>query len=101
MTDEPHPPAENYASGGSSRRPVAVLIFDDIEVLDFAGPFEAFGVARTSDVAMAFEVVTIALERRPVLVRNGLQVIPHLAVEDITHLDVLVVPGGQGTRREM
>lgn len=90
------PPAASHSTPR-----VAVLIFDDVEVLDFAGPFEVFGVARTSEGAMAFEVVTFALKGRPVLARNGLQVTPHLSVEDLTHLDVLVVPGGQGTRREM
>ncbi len=94
-------PAGNMETAPPAPRRVAVLIFDDVEVLDFAGPFEVFGVARTSTGAMAFEVVTIALEPRPIHARNALKVLPHLAARDLTVLDVLVVPGGQGTRREM
>jgi transcriptional regulator GlxA family with amidase domain len=100
MTEEPVPPAGTEAPRPSPKR-VAVLIFDDVEVLDFAGPFEVFGVSRSQDGAFTFEVVTVALERRTVVARNGLQVLPHLAAADAAPVDVLVVPGGQGTRREM
>jgi transcriptional regulator GlxA family with amidase domain len=82
-------------------RRVAVMMFDDVEVLDFAGPFEVFGVARTLSGEFAFEVFTVALERRLVVARNGLQVLPHTDVEHAGRVDVLVVPGGMGTRREM
>jgi transcriptional regulator GlxA family with amidase domain len=77
------------------------MMFDDVEVLDFAGPFEVFGVARTAAGALAFEVFTMALQHRLVVARNGLQVLPHLAVADAGPIDVLVIPGGAGTRREM
>ncbi|WP_205598219.1 DJ-1/PfpI family protein [Caulobacter sp. 17J65-9] len=90
MTPETAPP-----------RRVAVLMFDDVEVLDFAGPFEVFGVARGPDETFAFEVFTVALEAGPVVARNGLCVNPHACAADIGRVDVLVVPGGRGTRREM
>ncbi|HEX5379141.1 MAG TPA: DJ-1/PfpI family protein [Phenylobacterium sp.] len=78
-----------------------MLLFDDVEVLDFAGPFEVFGVARTASGAFAFEVFTVALEHSPVTARNGLQVLPHASTAHAGQVDVLVVPGGFGTRREM
>lgn len=88
-------------------RTVGILIFDDVEVLDFCGPFEVFSVARrpgeNADEQRLFDVRTIAEERRTVTCRGGLLVEPHLAINDGdagTHFDILVVPGGQGTRRE-
>lgn len=85
-------------------RRVGILIFDDVEVLDFCGPFEVFSVARSvgehADGNGLFEVVTIAEEDRIINCRGGLMVKPHFTTEGHPPLDILVVPGGQGTRRE-
>lgn len=87
-----------------NRRTVGILIFDDVEVLDFCGPFEVFSVARnsgsTSDDDALFRAVTIAEEDRVINCRGGLLVQPHYTIADHPDLDILVVPGGQGTRRE-
>lgn len=80
---------------------VAVLIFDDVEVLDFAGPFEVFGVARTASGAFAFNVETFALDAGVVVARNGLRVLAERPASEVSSPDVLVAPGGYGTRREM
>ncbi|HYX48923.1 MAG TPA: DJ-1/PfpI family protein, partial [Ktedonobacteraceae bacterium] len=76
----------------------------DVEVLDFCGPFEVFSVARpvgeNSDETRLFTVVTIAEEDRIVTCRGGLLVKPHKTIENHPNLDILVIPGGQGTRRE-
>lgn len=80
---------------------VAVLLFDDVEVLDFAGPFEVFGVARDSQGRFCFEVFTVALSPGIVVARNGLRIEPHGAVAEMGPVDVFVVPGGYGSRREM
>ncbi len=80
---------------------VAVLLFDDVEVLDFAGPFEVFGVARTDAGVLAFEVFTVALDRSLVVARNELRILPHVSTANTGPIDVLVVPGGFGARREM
>ena len=83
---------------------VAILIFDDVEVLDFCGPFEVFSTARpageNNDEARLFEVVTIAEEARTIRCRGGLLVQPHHTIAAHPVLDILVVPGGWGTRRE-
>ncbi len=83
---------------------VGILIFDDVEVLDFSGPFEVFSVARPvgehRDEATLFTVLTIAEEERLITCRGGLLVKPHATIENAPPLDILVVPGGQGTRRE-
>jgi transcriptional regulator GlxA family with amidase domain len=99
MTDQPR--SSTLVAQRPWPRRVAVLMFDDVEVLDFAGPFEVFGVARTMSGEFAFEVFTVALEQRLVVARNGLQVLPHVDVAQAGRVDVLVVPGGMGTRREM
>lgn len=84
------------------RRPrVAILIFDDVEVLDLAGPFEVFGVARTSSGDFACEVMTVALEQREIIARNGLRIVPNRIAADLGAVDILVVPGGFGTRHEL
>lgn len=86
---------------------VGILIFDGGEVLDFAGPFEVFspsrlvpGVeSRRSEESAPFSVFTIARPREVVVATGGLQVLPHYAFSDAPRIDLLVVPGGFGTRR--
>lgn len=80
-------------------RNLALLIFDDVEVLDFCGPFEVFSVANRF-AERAFNVFTVA-ERSPVIARNGLSVNSHYALADCPRPDILLMPGGQGTRAEM
>jgi transcriptional regulator GlxA family with amidase domain len=85
-------------------RTVGILIFDDVEVLDFCGPFEVFSVARHPDHPdeddRLFHVVTIAEEDRLINCRGGLLVQPHYTIANHPDLDIVVVPGGKGTRRE-
>jgi transcriptional regulator GlxA family with amidase domain len=81
---------------------VAILIFDEVEVLDFCGPFEVFSVAGRRDDLNPFNVYTVAESaEKPVLARNNLSVNPAYALADCPAPDILLVPGGYGTRREM
>jgi transcriptional regulator GlxA family with amidase domain len=73
-----------------------ILLFDDVEELDFAGPLEVFAMARKE----GDRVVTIAERNEPVRGNLGLRVLPDYTLADAPPLDVLVVPGGMGTRRE-
>jgi transcriptional regulator GlxA family with amidase domain len=77
---------------------VAILLFDDIEVLDFAGPFEVFGVTDRHNPQQPFNVFTVAQEIRPIRARNNLQVIPHFGFANCPPIDILIVPGGGGYR---
>jgi len=85
---------------------VGVLLFDDVEVLDFAGPFEVFsrtrlepGVAsRRTETSAPFRVFTVARTRAPVTATGGLVVQPAHSFADAPPIDLLVVPGGFGTR---
>lgn len=83
-------------------RNVALLIFDDVEVLDFCGPFEVFGVTGRDDGGeRPFRVYTVAETARPVLARNGLSINPMYTLAKCPPPAILLVPGGQGTRREI
>lgn len=82
---------------------VGILVFPDVEVLDFAGPFEVFSVA--SRIALSeigidtpFKVSTIGASGGPVLARHGLAVVPHFGFENAPALDLLIVPGGVVTQ---
>ena len=95
-------------------RTVAILLFDAIEVLDFAGPFEVFGVAgrsphQTRFSEPPFTVFTVA-ENTPVSARNGLSINPTYRLDTHPKADIIIVPGGGGfhpdgtpfgSRREM
>lgn len=84
-----------------------ILLFDNVEVLDFAGPFEVFsrtrlqpGVeARRSDEGAPFRVFTVARTRDPITATGGLTVVPRHGFAGAPRIDLLVVPGGFGTRR--
>ncbi len=85
---------------------VGILIFDDVEILDFAGPFEVFSrtrlvpgpESRRSEEHAPFHVFTVARTAAPIATTGGLRVIPHHAFADAPPIDLLVVPGGWGTR---
>ena len=82
-------------------RILAILIFDDVDVLDFCGPFEVFSVANLFTESPAFSVLTVAENAGPALTRGGLSVNPYHRLADCPQPDVLLIPGGQGTRKEM
>ncbi len=81
------------------QRNVAVLIFDDVEVLDFCGPFEVFSVTGRRGGSDPFNVYTVA-EKTPVSARNALSVNPHYTFDTCPRPDILVVPGGGGRRAD-
>jgi transcriptional regulator GlxA family with amidase domain len=88
------------------RKTVGIFIFDDVEVLDFAGPFEVFSrtrlvpgaESRRSDDSAPFTVFTVARTAEPITAIGGLQIVPAYSWATAPHIDVLVVSGGFGTR---
>ena len=78
---------------------IGIVLFDDAEELDFVGPWEVFTMA-TADLTDS-RVVTIAERMEPIRCAKGLRVLPDHAFASAPELDVLLVPGGQGTRREV
>ena len=88
------------------RKRVGIVIFDNVEVLDFCGPFEVFSAARLDDnrrreELSPFEVLVVAENKEPVTATGGMRVIPNWVFETCPKLDILVVPGGWGTRKEI
>jgi transcriptional regulator GlxA family with amidase domain len=77
-----------------------ILIFDDAEELDFVGPWEVFTAAAMGNQG-GDRVLTIAEHDRPVRCAKGLRVLPDHTFANAPALDVVLVPGGQGTRREV
>ena len=88
------------------RKRVGIVLFEDIEVLDFCGPFEVFSVARLNEEKRReepspFEVWLVAEHPEPVTTTGNMKVIPHYTFENCPPLHILVVPGGWGTRKEL
>ncbi len=83
------------------RKPLAgIMLFDDVEVLDFAGPYEVLVAARRADSDPYFEVVTVA-EMREVTCWGGLRVTTDHTFRSCPKLDFLIVPGGPGAREKL
>ncbi len=83
------------------RRTVGILVFPDIEVLDFCGPFEVFSLARLDPDTRReepFVVSLVAATLDPVRATGGLRVLPDFGTDNCPPIDILVVPGGSGTR---
>ena len=78
---------------------LGILIFDDVEVLDFAGPFEVFSVANQLSGYTLLEVHTFSHTTLPIKAKNGLQVVPDHSISSLPTLDYVVLPGGDGTKK--
>lgn len=82
-------------------RHVAILLYDDVEVLDFAGPFEVFTVTAQLNEGRHFRVSLVAEHDRPIRAVNGLRVLPDATFDADPLVDILIIPGGSGSREEM
>lgn len=87
-------------SNKEKTRNIGIYIYDKVEVLDFAGPFEVFSTAsrvrikQHPEAVPPFNVFTIAESIRPIQARGGLQVFPKYDLGNHPPLDVLIIPGG-------
>jgi|SRR5437588_4204047 len=79
---------------------VAIYIFPDVEVLDFAGPYEVFSTAsrvfkrRNPGSDDLFRVLTVAKNPSVVCARAGLNVVPDFSLQNCPATHVLIIPGG-------
>lgn len=80
---------------------VAILIYDEVELLDFCGPYEVFSITGKRDNIHPFKVYTVSEKAEPNLTSNKLSINPHYVFSDCPDPDILVIPGGLGSRREM
>lgn len=88
------------------RKTVGIVLFNEIEVLDFCGPFEVFSVTRLDEAKRweepsPFDVKLIAEKGGEIVTSGGMRVSSDYSFENCPPLDILCVPGGWGTRREM
>ncbi len=77
---------------------IGILIYEDVEELDFVGPWEV--LTPKPALAQRNRVLTIAAHEGPVRCSKGLRVLPDTSFADAPRLDVLLVPGGKGSRSE-
>jgi transcriptional regulator GlxA family with amidase domain len=96
MTQSPASQGENMSEPATT---IGIVLFDDVEELDFAGPWEV--LTSLAQITGQERVVTIAERSSPVRCAKGLRVLPDHDFADAPALDVVLVPGGQGTRREV
>jgi len=73
-----------------------ILMFKDMEELDFVGPWEVFTMGKL--FTPEDRVIAIGLDDKEVRCAKGMHMRPDVALDDAPKLDVLVVPGGDGTR---
>lgn len=88
------------------RKTIGIVIFDDIEVLDFCGPFEVFSVTRLNeekrrDESSPFDVKLVSEHGGTITTSGGMRVVADYSFGNCPKLDILCVPGGWGTRREL
>ena len=84
-----------------TKRNVGIFVFENAEVLDFAGPFEVFSVTSELHNHSLFNVSIVAQELSPVIAVNGLSVNPNYDFETCPDLDILIIAGGFGTRKQL
>jgi transcriptional regulator GlxA family with amidase domain len=83
------------------KKNVGILLFDQVEVLDFAGPFEVFSVASELHQHELFNVFTVAKTPQAISAVNGLSVNPTYGIQAVPFINILVIPGGEGTKSLM
>ena len=84
---------------------VGILIFDDVEILDVAGPFEVFAVTRLNEEqrlqqSSPFKVYLISEINKQITAIGGLRLTPDMTITECQELDLLIIPGGWCTRKE-
>ncbi len=77
---------------------IAILVFDGVEELDFVGPWEVFAAWASQHPDDGVEVFTVAVTPPPIQCAKRLRVLCDRALSELGEVDVLVVPGGSGTR---
>lgn len=82
----------------SARSTVAILLFDDVEVLDFAGPFQIFSAADELHGGQLWRTDTVAESAGTIRTTGGLKIVSEFTLENCPAPRVLVIPGGGGPR---
>lgn len=93
-------------SDSTQRRCVGIVLYEDVEVLDFCGPFEVFSVTRLDESKRReerspFDVALVAQHPGAITTTGGMRVLPHHTFDDCPRLDIVLVPGGWGFQQQL
>ena len=80
---------------------VGIFIYHDVEVLDFAGPFEVFNVANSVSQAKLFNVYLVAETEKVIFANGNFKVLPDYDFAEMPDADILLIPGGPGRKQQM
>jgi transcriptional regulator GlxA family with amidase domain len=86
-------------AGGA--RTIGILLFEHVEELDAVGPWEVLAYWTRNHPEDGFEVVMLAESLEPVECAKGLRILPQVTVAAAPPLEVLIYPGGRGTRPQL
>ena len=78
---------------------LGIFAFNDMEVLDFAGPFEVFSVANQLSGYKLLKIRVASADKKTIIAKNGLEIKADFRLADLENLDYLVIPGGDGTKK--
>ena len=89
------------------KKNVGILIFDDVELLDFAGPYEVFSRTRTvkgtksrlDDETACFNTFTFSVNNKNIIATGNVKIVPNYHLGNLPKVNILLIPGGLGTRR--
>jgi transcriptional regulator GlxA family with amidase domain len=79
-------------------RNIGILLFEEIELLDFAGPFEVFSVTNELNDHKLCETFTISETGSQIKTVNGLKIVPDYSIRNSPEINILLIPGGIGTK---
>lgn len=90
-----------------SKKNVGILLFNDVELLDFSGPFEVFSRTRTKKGTQSrlnekfspFNTFTFSVDGKVIIATGGIKVIPKYSFLNLPKIDIIIIPGGLGTRK--
>lgn len=89
-------------SGGSMTTRIGIALFNGAEELDWAGPWEVLSYWSHRNPEDGVEVFTVAQDNsRPIECAKGLRVLADHSWDSAPEIDVLVYPGGRGTRAQL
>src|SRR5699024_9242378 len=97
----PDSPKSSEGKSEKNEWTVGILLYNDVEVFDFAGSFEVFAVTEQDTSGKPFHVKTVSEDGKMITARNGLKVQPDYSFDNAPAFDILIVPGGPGSRTEM
>lgn len=80
---------------------IAIYIYNDVEVLDFTGPYEVFNAANNVLKEKMFDMFLVAESTDVVFASSGLKIVPHSSINNSPQSDILIIPGGEGRRIQM